>query len=1423
MKNIKQILFILALVSSSWQLKAQAPDPNSYNQNFEPIKAFDRFGNSYSLDQLQILESGSSHAYAAIAPPTMSCSAGYFNIYFGVGSDLDVNNATQQARRDVVCQVFYDISNFINSPLNFNTGTPKVNVIIDDLSNYVPAPSSSGVLATASSYYAEKLNTTSTGIIPGEVWKTIKLGNDSYINTVPLAGQNYYHGFLAFNFKNTGLDWDLSLSTNTITSGQNDFYTVVLHEAMHMLGIASLIANNGNSSFGPNSNYYSFYDAFLKNSSNVSLITNSANSCTKYNHVFNASTSNLAPGTNCPTYTTDVSTCTIANQYVGSVTLPIYTPDCYENGGSLSHFEDYCYAPASFSLTPPASNNKYFTMSNSQVTGTGAFKRYLKPEERLVLCDLGYNVNSTNSSTVYGASFNYSTSTCPGKDIAGLNDGMSGNNYTYTTTIGMPVAITGINTNDRNAGGGYECLQVVSPFAGNLSGTSGSYNNTFTYTPTSGSGLHILRYLPKNSAGEQGNITYIYVLVLPSYACTTNTCNLVTNGNFEQGGNPISTGDIYYACGWESANPATPDYFKTTASSPVGIPCNLYGNETNSINGGNSYSGIFCFNSTNSLTPSYNEIIYTKLTNPLSANTSYKIAFDVSLAETASSEAYPLQVYFSTNASFISSSQSTINIGNPAMLFTTPNTFTVSSGWQQGVISFTTGSSAGQQYIAIGNLTNNAGVLKSAAASPTTCPSSLTLQGAYYYIDNVILVANPVVSTFNLPTNSCNNQSITLNSLATPTGGVFSGTGITTTSGVCVFNSGQNISPGTYDISYTFTNTNGCATTLLKQISVGIPHDVTVSANNAVICSNLSQTNSTLTASSNSTGVSFYWQPGSFTTNSIVVSPTIATVYTVTGNNQGCLSTATLAINVSSACCTSSVPAFNGNSFNTTGTYTNPLVFNSDITIQAGVVRVFWDTEYLFAPNVKITVKTGASLTFNGCHLYACSDMWKGIVVEDGGRLSLSGGTYDGHDCLIEDAITAVDVSNNVTSTITPAGGGIIKVSKTIFNKNYVGINVSNYQHYSSPYPFEIYSTVFTSRTLTFTPTNWPSCSSTSVGLRASSTATDGLAAPYLLQNFAISNLKSPYSSQSAHKGIQLSAVGTTSNIATFNSIQIGRTTYASDFNIFDALGQGIEATNSNVLSLNNVFQNTQQYSFDPPGPAPAYLFGGNAIRHVTTNDFNSKLSLSANSYDLSFGNRFYNCHYAVNCDKAFYFECHYATFRSTQSSTNTVFGPGNTGISLRTNRLFYKIEHNNFANISTAINIPLNLGTFSITSNQYGIYPSLISIAYNYIGAQVNATTAVTDQYIDKAITISMPLINPAVGNIANFSIVHNNLNKVFRGIDINAASTTSFAAATCSNIIHLAEDNVFFSNQKAIKLTNNLSGSTRSNTLSANSPTNT
>ena len=143
---------------------------------------FDQFGNNYKLADIvtgQTVRDTNGNILRSTSPTAVS--AGYFNLYFETGSGMEGSDATSTARRNVLIQVFKDISNFITSPLT-TTGN-KVNIWVRNFSNL---NHSAGVGAVASSfYYAPYKNLTAFGgIIDNEIWKTIHLGKDSYINTV---------------------------------------------------------------------------------------------------------------------------------------------------------------------------------------------------------------------------------------------------------------------------------------------------------------------------------------------------------------------------------------------------------------------------------------------------------------------------------------------------------------------------------------------------------------------------------------------------------------------------------------------------------------------------------------------------------------------------------------------------------------------------------------------------------------------------------------------------------------------------------------------------------------------------------------------------------------------------------------------------------------------------------------------------------------------------------------------------------------------------------------------------------------------------------------------------------------------------------------------------------------------------------------
>jgi hypothetical protein len=90
-------------------------------------------------------------------------------------------------------------------------------------------------------------------------------------------------------------------------------------------------------------------------------------------------------------------------------------------------------------------------------------------------------------------------------------------------------------------------------------------------------------------------------------------------------------------------------------------------------------------------------------------------------------------------------------------------------------------------------------------------------------------------------------------------------------------------------------STLGCSSTATVALVVNNAPTLSISASSTVICSGGSSS-ATLTANSSSSN--YTWSPSTNTSAVEIVSPTALTVYTVTSENMGCVSTATIAIDL---------------------------------------------------------------------------------------------------------------------------------------------------------------------------------------------------------------------------------------------------------------------------------------------------------------------------------------------------------------------------------------------------------------------------------------------------------------------------------------------------------------------------------------------
>ena len=196
--------------------------------------------------------------------------------------------------------------------------------------------------------------------------------------------------------------------------------------------------------------------------------------------------------------------------------------------------------------------------------------------------------------------------------------------------------------------------------------------------------------------------------------------NLVINGDFEQFSSiPNSISQITYACGWASPTIGTPDYFhRDSESILVRIPEQVSSTqEVNPTHGGDAYAG-FIFSG------GAREIMRTQLSEPLEPNTEYILQFDVSVADHRTGNLLKSQAYL---GSFIQ-----LDVGGSLPIGNDPNGILLNNDvfnsntecWDTITFTFTTGGTAGQEYLYLGTISN-----------PELSSNGL----GYNYIDNVVL------------------------------------------------------------------------------------------------------------------------------------------------------------------------------------------------------------------------------------------------------------------------------------------------------------------------------------------------------------------------------------------------------------------------------------------------------------------------------------------------------------------------------------------------------------------------------------------------------------------------------------------------------------------------------------------------------------
>jgi len=172
------------------------------------------------------------------------------------------------------------------------------------------------------------------------------------------------------------------------------------------------------------------------------------------------------------------------------------------------------------------------------------------------------------------------------------------------------------------------------------------------------------------------------------------------------------------------------------------------------------------------------------------------------------------------------------------------------------------------------------------------------------------------------------------------------------------------------------------------------------------------------------------------------------------------------------------------------------------------------------------------------------------------------------------------------------------------------------------------------------------------------------------------------------------------------------------------------------------------------------------------------------------------------------------AVFRSTQSSGNTAYGPGNLGIGITANQLYQYMRFNEFTNVNTGINVSILPASYTSTNGvQYGINAKNLAILQSTFSANRGAPVGTT--YLNNAVNISCPSSYPFTVPASNaypyiyaISVEHNTVTQAFRGVGISGIN--GFQTSVQWNQINLIDDNTFSSPQYGVSLTNNIGLST-------------
>ncbi len=284
--------------------------------------------------------------------------------------------------------------------------------------------------------------------------------------------------------------------------------------------------------------------------------------------------------------------------------------------------------------------------------------------------------------------------------------------------------------------------------------------------------------------------------------------------------------------------------------------------------------------------------------------------------------------------------------------------------------------------------------------------------------------------------------------------------------------------------------------------------------------------------------------------------------------------------------------------------------------------------------------------------------MWQGINVDLGdASIEVTGSS------LIEDADNAITMG--AASPTVTALTNRINCHEAIFNSNGTGIHLSNLSVTTNSF-MKAVNTIFSSRAI---PSDFITWNNTAI---LKGTPSGSSPAPYNLC-FSWPTRLACHDGTTPRTGVLLEAVGNTTGPApaySYSGIVLGdETSGTPDLNLYDAMGSGIEAHNSNLYVRNSSFMLTVPYaipSLNPTTPPSTSLSSNRSIGVYADADATHKTELSVETIATSgvLMNSFYENRAGVEAFMPYKATVSRATFRSGNTSL-ALSGPGQRAITI--------------------------------------------------------------------------------------------------------------------------------------------------------------